>query len=84
MSRKFASKSTIAHLHGVTERTVTNWHGAGHIVGYKVPGRAGLLFDVDEVAAEVTRNPAIHTPAKLSGKVVTLSGPVTVMPEFAQ
>lgn len=84
MSRKFASKPTIARLHDVTTRTVTNWHGAGFITGYKIPGRTGLLFDVDEVAQAVRTNPSMRTPAKVSGAVVTLSGPITVMPEVVQ
>ena len=81
MSRKFASKPTVARLHDVTTRTVTNWHAAGFITGYKVPGRSGLLFDVDEVARAVASNPSMRTPSKISGRVVTVSGPVAVMPE---
>ena len=81
MSRKLATKATIAALHSVSTRTVTNWHGAGFIVGYKVRGHAGLLFDVDEVAAEVARNDSMQTPAKMRGTVVELTGPVTVLAE---
>jgi hypothetical protein len=82
MSRKLASRKTIARLLGVTDRTVTNYHIANFIVAYRVEGRRDLLFDVDEVTAEAARNPAMRTPSKVRGKVVNVVGDVSVLPEF--
>lgn len=79
MSRKLASAKTIARLHSVSTKTVSNWHGAGFITAYKVAGRGGLLFDVDEVAQAVATNDSMRTPAKMRGKVIELTEPVRIV-----
>ena len=81
MSRNLASKATIARLHNVSVRSVTNWHIHGYITAYRLPRDKRLLFDVHEVAEAVRTNPGIRTPDKVQGSVVLLNESVRVMPE---
>jgi hypothetical protein len=43
-----------------------------------VAGRRTLLFDLDEVLAEIDRNPSMRPPSKMHGAVVPLSEPVRI------
>jgi hypothetical protein len=70
--RRLGSRDAVARQEQVTVRSVSNWHGAGHIVGYRIAGHTGLLFDLDEVARAAETNPAMRTPRKVKGPVVTL------------
>ena len=81
MSRRLCSKSTLAAKVGVSTRTITNWHGAGFVTAYRVPGQPGLLYDLDEVQREIAGNASMRVPSKLRGPVAEINGPVVIVPE---
>ena len=56
MSRSIVSRSRVAQHVGVSQRTVENWIGAGHIKGYKVAG-GQIAVDLAEVEAFLAANP---------------------------
>jgi hypothetical protein len=59
-----ASKHEVAAVYGVTPLTVMNWLKAGHIIGYRLPGRRSLVFDLDQVAEAVAVTPSMRPPSK--------------------
>jgi hypothetical protein len=63
----------------VSTRSISNWHAAGFVRAYTVPGKRTLLFDLDEVLAEIDRNPSMRPPSKMHGAVVPLREPVRIV-----
>lgn len=80
----YASKATVARRFGVSEKTVLNWLNAGHITGYRQPGKRTLVFDLNEVAHAIQVTPSMRPPSKDYGpaaRVVDLPARVQVVPE---